>query len=132
MWERGLICGCFDVIHPGYIHLFIDSKKVCNKLVIALQSDPTLDRPEKTKPTQSIEDRKLILESIKYVDEIYFYNTEADLYSLLQEDIYDVRILGTDYINSDYTGKDLNMPVYFHERNHSYSSTNFKEKIKKA
>lgn len=131
MWNRGLVCGSFDVIHPGYIRLFKDAKTVCKKLVIALQSDPTLDRPEKLKPVQSIEDRKLILESIKYVDEIYCYTTEVELYQLLQTDIYDVRILGTDYVGKNYTGKDLGMPVYFHKRDHGYSTTKFKTDIKK-
>ena len=131
MWNKGLVCGSFDVIHPGYIRLFKDAKTVCKKLVIALQSDPTIDRPEKLKPIQTIEDRKLILESIKYVDEIYCYTTEVELYQLLQTNIYDVRILGTDYIGKDYTGKDLNRPVYFHKRDHGYSTTKFKTDIKK-
>ena len=129
-WKRGLICGSFDVIHPGYIHLFQDAKRVCGKLIIALQSDPTVDRPEKIKPSQSVEDRELILRSIKYVDDIVHYTTEAELYNLLKEDIYDVRILGTDYIDKNYTGKDLNKPEYFHSRNHDYSTTQFKKNIK--
>ena len=94
-WKRGLICGSFDVIHPGYIHLFRDAKSVCTKLIIALQSDPTVDRPEKMKPLQSVEDRELILRSIRYVDDIVHYTTEKELYQLLQQpDLYDVRILG--------------------------------------
>ena len=130
-WKRGLICGSFDVIHPGYIHLFIDAKTVCNELVIALQSDPTVDRPEKMKPLQTVEDRELILRSIRYVDDIVHYTTEKELYQLLQNpDLYDVRILGTDYVNKDYTGKDLNKPEYFHKRDHEYSTTRFKKNIK--
>jgi glycerol-3-phosphate cytidylyltransferase len=129
-WNRGLICGSFDVIHPGYIHLFKDAKSVCKKLVIALQSDPTVDRPEKIKPSQTIEDRELILRSIKYIDDVVHYTTESELYNLLKTDIYDVRILGTDYMNKDYTGKDLNKPEYFHSRNHGYSTTQFKKNIK--
>lgn len=130
MWDRGLVCGAFDVIHPGYIRLFIDAKKNCKELIIALQDDPTVDRPKKIKPIQSLEDRKLILESIKYVDKIYCYTTESSLYELLQTDIYDVRILGTDYIDKNYTGKDLGKPVYYHTRNHGYSTTKFKSDIK--
>ncbi len=129
-WKRGLICGSFDVIHPGYIHLFQDAKRVCEKLIIALQSDPTVDRPEKIKPSQSVEDREFILRALRYVDDVVHYTTEAELYNLLKEDIYDVRILGTDYINRDYTGKDLNRPEYFHSRNHEYSTTQFKKNIK--
>lgn len=129
-WKRGLVCGSFDVIHPGYIHLFRDAKSVCENLIIALQSDPTVDRPEKIKPSQTVEDRELILRSIKYIDDVVHYTTEAELYDLLKADIYDVRILGTDYINKDYTGKDLNKPEYFHSRNHDYSTTKFKKNIK--
>ena len=129
-WKRGLVCGSFDVIHPGYIHLFRDAKSICGNLVIALQSDPTVDRPEKIKPSQTVEDRELILRSIKYVDDVVHYTTEAELYKLLKTDIYDVRILGTDYVSKNYTGKDLNKPEYFHSRDHEYSTTNFKKKIK--
>ena len=129
-WDRGIICGSFDVIHPGYIHLFKDAKSVCHELIIALQSDPTIDRPEKIKPTQSVEDRELILRALRYVDDVVQYTTEADLYILLQSDLYDVRILGTDYKNKDYTGKDLNRSVYFHSRDHGYSTTRFKTRIK--
>lgn len=130
-WHIGLICGSFDVIHPGYIKMFIDTKRVCDKLLIALQSDPTVDRPYKEKPLQTAEEREFILRSIKYVDNVIHYTTEADLYNILKTDVYDVRILGSDYINSDYTGKDLNRPVYFHDRNHKYSTTEYKRKIRR-
>lgn len=129
-WGVGLICGAFDVIHPGYIKMFIDAKLVCDKLIIALQDDPTIDRPQKEKPLQPIQDREFILKAIKYVDNVIHYTTEDDLYNILKTDLYDVRILGSDYIDSDYTGKNLKRPVYFHERNHSYSTTNYKKKIR--
>ena len=130
-WHIGLICGSFDVIHPGYIKMFIDTKRVCDKLLIALQSDPTVDRPYKEKPLQTAEEREFILRSIKYVDNVIHYTTEAELYNILKTDVYDVRILGSDYINSDYTGKDLKRPVYFHDRNHKYSTTEYKRKIRR-
>jgi len=130
-WKVGLICGSFDVIHPGYIKMFIDAKSVCKTLLIALQSDPTIDRPHKEKPHQTSEERALILRSIRYVDDIVHYTTEDDLYNILKTDIYDVRILGSDYTNAEYTGKDLNKPVYFHDRNHSYSTTDYKNKIRR-
>ena len=130
-WHIGLICGSFDVIHPGYIKMFIDTKRVCDKLLIALQSDPTVDRPYKEKPLQTAEEREFILRSIKYVDNVIHYTTEAELYNILKTDVYDVRILGSDYINSGYTGKDLNRPVYFHDRNHKYSTTEYKRKIRR-
>ena len=132
MYSTGIVCGAFDVIHPGYIHLFKDAKSVCENLVILLQTDPTIDRPEKMKPTQSAEDRELILRSIRYVDDVIFYTTEDELYNILKEDFYDVRILGTDYLDKDYTGKDLGRKIHWHDRSHAYSATSFKNKIKES
>lgn len=131
-FKVGIVCGAFDVIHPGYIFMFQDAKTVCDKLVVLLQTDPTVDRPEKMKPTQTPEDRELILRSIRYVDDVIYYTTEAELYTILKQDFYDVRILGTDYINKDFTGKDLNRPIHWHDRSHKYSATKFKTKIKES
>ena len=130
-WNIGLICGSFDVIHPGYIKMFIDAESVCDKILIALQSDPSIDRPHKEKPLQSLEERELILRSIRYVDDVIHYTTEADLYNILKTDVYDVRILGSDYIDSEFTGKDLGRPIYFHDRNHNYSTTKYKKNIRR-
>ena len=84
------------------------------------------------KPTQSPEDREFILRSIRYVDDVTFYTTESDLYTILKQDFYDVRILGTDYKNRDFTGSDLNRKIYWHDRNHTYSATKFKNNIKES
>tara|TARA_R110002051_G_scaffold70848_1_gene127695 strand:+ start:1396 stop:2112 length:717 start_codon:yes stop_codon:yes gene_type:complete len=129
--RRGFIAGCFDLIHPGYIKMWKDAKTVCDYLIVGLQTDPTIDRPDKNKPIHSLEERYEMLSSIKYIDEIIIYETEEDLYKLLKEMRLDIRILGTDYKNrNDYTGNDLDIPVYFHERNHHWSATNLREKIK--
>ena len=129
-YSAGVICGSFDVIHPGYVRMFVDAKKVCDKLIVALQGDPTIDRPSKCKPVQTIEDRMEILRSIKYVDDVVVYNTEAELDNLLGVLEYDVRILGSDYANrTDYTGYRYQKDVYFHERSHSYSTTDLKKRI---
>lgn len=129
-YECGIICGSFDVVHPGYIRMFRDTKNVCENLLVALQGDPTIDRPEKCKPVQSLDDRIEILNAIKYVDRIVCYNTEAELEALLGVEEYDVRILGTDYRHrEDYTGYKYKKPVYFHERNHDYSTTKLKTQI---
>ena len=129
IYGSGIICGSFDLIHPGYVRMFKESKSVCKKLIVALQDDPTIDRPEKCKPVQSLESRMEILQAIRYVDQIVLYNTEAELYELLRKTDYEVRILGSDYSSRDYTGSDLLKPVYYHERNHGYSTTALKEKI---
>tara|TARA_B100000282_G_scaffold296782_1_gene280045 strand:- start:2473 stop:2892 length:420 start_codon:yes stop_codon:yes gene_type:complete len=129
-YNIGIVCGCFDVIHPGYVYMFQDAKTVCKNLTVLLQTDPTIDRPEKIKPSQPVEDREVILRAIRYVDDVITYTTEADLYKILQQDFYDVRVLGTDYYNRDYTGKDLNREIFWHNRDHNYSATKFKKDIK--
>ena len=128
----GLVAGNFDVIHPGYIRMFEDARaNACNYLVVALQSDPTIDRPEKSKPVQTVEEREYILKSIKYVNEVIHYNTEEELLDLLKSFDYDVRILGSDYNipGKKYTGSDLSKPVYFHDRGTKYSATDLKQRI---
>jgi len=131
-YKTGLICGAFDVIHPGYIRLFQDAKSVCDKLVIALQTDPTVDRPEKDKPVQTPEDRELILRSIRYIDDVIFYTTEAELLDLTGKDFYDVRILGTDYKEKYFTGREHGKEIHWHSRDHDYSASGLKRSIKKA
>jgi glycerol-3-phosphate cytidylyltransferase len=129
MFDVGLIAGSFDIIHPGYIMMFNDAKKVCKILVVALQDDPTIDRLNKNKPVQTWQERKMILESLRQVDEIIYYNTEFDLEKIIRNFKYDIRILGSDYRETDFLGKDLNKPVYFCDRTHNYSLTNLKKKI---
>ncbi len=130
LFRVGIVCGSFDVIHPGYIKMFMDAKSVCDKVLIALQSDPSIERPHKEKPLQTPKEREFILRSIRYIDDVVHYTTEKDLYEILKTDIYDVRILGTDYKDADYTGKDLGRPVYWHSRDHSYSTTKYKKRIR--
>ena len=125
----GFTCSCFDLLHAGHILMLKDAKQQCDKLVVGLQVNPTIDRPEKNKPIQSYEERYIQLEAIKYVDKIIKYTTEKDLYKKLLEINPDIRILGSDYINKSFTGDDLNIPIYYHNRNHDYSSTNLRGKI---
>ena len=127
----GFTSSCFDLLHAGHILMLEDAKKQCGKLIVGLQSDPTIDRPEKNKPIQSLEERKIQLEAVKYVDEIFIYDTEEDLYKKILDIKPDVRILGSDYNIPDkrFTGDDLDIEIYFHERKHNYSSTNLRGKI---
>ena len=101
--KKGILAGAFDVIHPGYIRMFEEAKQFCNHLTVALHEDPTLERPHKIKPVQTIEERKEILLSIKYVDNVISYKLENTFLEMLKD--YDVRFLGDDYINGNYTGK---------------------------
>jgi glycerol-3-phosphate cytidylyltransferase len=125
----GIVAGSFDLIHPGYVRMFKDAKDVCNKLIVALHDDPTIDRSHKCKPVHSLQERKEILESIKYIDQIVTYNTEKDLLEILKDINYDYRVLSEEYKQVDYTGKELGKEVLWIKRDHSYSMTSLKEKI---
>ncbi len=128
--KKGIIAGNFDVIHPGYVRYFSDAKEsACDYLVIALHVDPTIERPHKAKPILNADERTEVLLAIKYVDEVVYYNTEAELVKLLEDIQPDVRILGTDYQGKSFTGDHLRIPVYYHARNHDWSTTRFKNEI---
>ena len=131
---RGIIAGSFDIIHPGYIKMFADAKEnACDYLIIALQSDPTVERPDKCKPIQSVSDREYILKSIRYIDEVIHYTTELELLEILKSYDYDVRIIGSDYSKEDgFTGSDIDKQLYFHKRDHNYSLTDLKRKIARS
>ena len=131
-YKIGFTCSCFDLLHAGHILMLKDSKKQCDYLVVGLQTDPTIDRAEKNKPIQSLQERKIQLEAIKYIDKIIIYETENDLYNLVYNMMPDVRILGTDYIDKYFTGVDIEgIDIYFHKRDHDYSTSSLREKIKK-
>ena len=127
----GFTCSAFDLIHPGHILMLKDCKNVCDYLIVGLQSDPTIDRKTKNKPIQTLEERKIMIESIKYVDEVKIYNTEDDLINLIKEIKPDIRIIGSDWKNKNITGENLDIPIHFHIRNHNWSSTNLRKRIKK-
>ena len=129
MDKIGFTCSCFDLLHAGHILMLKDAKEQCDKLIVGLQTDPTLDRPEKNKPIQSQKERYIQLEAIKYIDDIFVYDTEASLLDLLKLVKPDVRILGSDYKGKSFTGDDLNIPIYYHKRNHNYSSSNLRKEI---
>lgn len=131
MKKIGFTCSTFDLIHPGHILMLKDCKTVCDYLIIGLQTDPTLDRKNKNKPIQTLEERKIMIDSIKYVDEIRIYKTEKDLINLIEQISPDIRIIGSDWENkkNKITGFNL-VPIYFHNRNHNYSTTNLRNRIK--
>lgn len=124
---KGIIAGAFDVIHPGYIRMFSEAKFHCNHLTVALHEDPSLARPNKLPPVQTLEERKEVLRAIKYIDDIVVYQEEDTFLSYLDD--YDIRFLGSDYCDGSYTGKDKKIKVIFLDRNHDYSTTELKRKI---
>ena len=128
--KKGIIAGAFDVIHPGYIQMFKDAKSHCNNLTIALHDDPSTERSHKLKPVQTVSERTEILLSIKYIDDVVSYQSEEEYLSYLRSGVYDIRFLGSDYINGKYTGKDINIDIVWLDREtHNYSTTRMKRLI---
>ena len=103
----GFTCSTFDLLHAGHVTMLEEAKRHCDFLIVGLQNDPTEDRPTKNKPVQSIVERQIQLAAVKYVDEIVIYNTEQDLIDLLLTLPIDVRVLGDEYKNKEFTGKDI-------------------------
>ena len=126
--KKGIIAGAFDVIHPGYIRMFKDAKAHCNHLTIALHEDPSMARPHKLKPVQTVEERREILLALRDVDDVVVYQSEETFLSYLKD--YEIRFLGTDYLDGSYTGKDIAIDIIWLDREgHNYSSTLLKTKI---
>lgn len=137
-YKRGVTVGAFDLCHAGHMLMFKDCKEVCDYLIVGLQDDPSVDveyrikekgGQVKNRPIMSLEERKIILEGIKYIDEIFTYTTEADLYEKLKNLKYDVRILGKDWEGKKYTGWDLPHVPYFHNRDHGFSTTELRRRV---
>ena len=132
----GFTCSTFDLLHAGHVAMLEEAKHHCDFLIVGLQNDPTIDRPEKNAPIQSIVERQIQLAAIKYVDEVVIYNTEQDLEDLLLTLPIDVRILGVEYKNKDCTGKqiakDRGMKLVFNGRDHSFSSTSLRRRVSDA
>lgn len=128
----GFTCGSFDLLHAGHCLMLKEAKLKCDLLIVGLHTDPTIDRPSKNKPIQSVEERLIQLESCKYVDVTIIYDTEEDLYNILKEYKPDIRIIGEDWKNKKFTGYDLPIKVYFNSRKHSYSSSELRNRIKNS
>ena len=132
--KKGFTCSAFDLCHAGHMLMLKEAKEHCDYLIVGLQDDPsTTDSAyrgkKKNKPIMSLEERRIILEGIKYIDEIIIYNTEEDLHELLKKIKPDIRIIGEDWRGKNFTGHDLPMEVYFNSRSHHYSTTELRERI---
>jgi len=125
----GFTCGSFDLLHAGHALMLKECKDHCDYLIVGLQRDPNLDRPDKNKPIQSYEERNIMLSSIKWVDQIVFYETEDDLYEILCRQDINIRIIGADWKNKKYTGWELKLPVVFNTRDHGYSTSSLRERV---
>jgi len=127
----GFTAGNFDLLHPGYIRCFREAKRHCDRFIVFLQIDPSLHRKSKYKPVISLYNRYEALMSIKYIDDVYTYQTEEELYDLIKFWKPDIRILGEDYIGKPFTGDDLPPSVVYTTRSHGWSTTKLKDQITK-
>ena len=129
----GFTCSTFDLLHAGHILMLAECKQVCDYLIVGVQSDPTIDRPGvKNKPVQSIVERYVQLSAVKFVDEIIVYNTEKDLEDMLMFLPISVRIIGEEYKDKDFTGKqiceDRGIKIWFNSRSHRFSSSELRQR----
>ena len=125
----GFTAGNFDLMHPGYIYTFEAARKHCDKFIVFLQRDPSLHRKSKYKPVVPLYERYRTLMSIQYIDEVYVYQTEDELYDLIKFFEPDIRILGEDYIGKSFTGDNLPPKVIYTSRAHGWSTTRMKDMI---
>ena len=128
--KRGITFGAFDLFHAGHILMLEEAKSVCDYLIVCIQSDPSLDRPEKNSPVQSIVEREIQVSACKYVDEVMIYDAESDLLDILEETQWDVRIIGEEYKDKYFTGRDETFDrCYFNKRPHNFSSSELRERV---
>lgn len=129
----GITFGAFDLLHAGHCLMLQEAKAQCDYLIVGLQTDPTIDRPTKNKPVQSLVERYIQLKAISVVDEIIPYQTEAELLEIIKAIPIDVRIIGADYLNKDFTGKDLagelGIETYYNRRDHAFSTTDLRLRV---
>ena len=124
----GFTCSSFDLLHTGHIMMLKECRDNCDKLVVGLQTDPTIDRPNKNKPIQSFFERYIQIESVKYVDLVCPYETEEDLFKLICHVNPDVRFIGEDWKGKEFTGYDLGIKVFYNRR-YGYSTTALRREI---
>lgn len=135
--DKGLKIGItfsqFDLLHAGHIAMLADAKNHCDYLIVGLQNNASWDRPEKNAPIQSIVERQIQLAAVRFVDEIVIYNTEKDLEDILLTLPVDIRILGEEYMEKDFTGRAIcerrGIEIIFNRRDHSFSSSNLRKRV---
>jgi len=129
----GFTCSTFDLLHAGHVQMLRDAKEQCDYLICALQLDPSVDRKEKNAPIQTVVERYTQLKAVGYVDEIIPYQTECDLLDILSLYHIDVRILGEEYRDKEFTGKDIcrkrDIELFFNKRDHRFSSSDLRNRV---
>jgi glycerol-3-phosphate cytidylyltransferase len=131
---KGFVCGAFDLLHPGHVIMLKQCKDNCDYLLVGLHSDPSIDRPAKNKPVQTLYERYLQLKACKYVNNIIPYDTEKDLENMLAIEDINIRFVGEDYRDCRLTGHDIcdqkQIEIIYCDRRHDYSSSNLRQRIK--
>jgi len=129
----GFTCSTFDLLHAGHILMLAEAKQICDYLIVGLQIDPSIDRETKNKPVQSIVERYVQLKAVKFVDEIIVYQTEKDLEDLLMFLPISIRIIGEEYRDKPFTGKEIceqrGIKIFYNERKHSFSTTELRKRV---
>ena len=127
----GFTCGAMDLLHAGHVLMLKECRSQCDYLIVSLQTDPSVDRPKKNKPVETVEERTIRLQGCKYVDEIVTYDTEIDLYNLLKKINPDVRFMGVDWKNKKNYSRDRLplMKIIYNSRNHNYSSSDLRKRL---
>lgn len=129
----GFTCSTFDLLHAGHIAMLREAKDQCDYLICGLQVDPSIDRKEKNRPVQSLVERWFQLQGVKYVDEIIPYQTENDLEDMLQMLNINIKIMGNEYKDKDFTGKDIcrkrGIDLYFNSRDHRFSTSDLRSRV---
>lgn len=132
----GFTASTFDLLHAGHIQMLRDAKEQCDYLICGIQIDPSIDRPEKNSPIQTIVERHTQLIAVKYVDEVIPYQTENDLEDLLNMLHIDVRIIGEEYKHGRFTGRAIcakrGIELFFNKREHRFSSSDLRNRIQKV
>ena len=130
--KKGITFGAFDLFHAGHVLMLEEAKTVCDYLIVCIQSDPSLDREEKNKPVQSIIEREIQVSGCRFVDEVIIYDTEADLLNIIGQVDWDVRIIGDEYKDKDFTGRVQTLErCHFNKRSHIFSSSELRERVSK-
>ena len=132
----GFTASTFDLLHAGHVQMLREAKEQCDYLICGLQIDPTIDRKEKNSPVQTVVERYTQLNGVKYVDEIIPYSTERDLEDILEMYHIDIRILGEEYRDKEFTGRDIckkrDIELYFNKREHRFSSSDLRNRVKET
>tara|TARA_R110000796_G_scaffold22986_3_gene66132 strand:+ start:1713 stop:2138 length:426 start_codon:yes stop_codon:yes gene_type:complete len=130
----GITASTFDLLHAGHIAMLREAKEVCDYLICAIQVDPSIDREDKNQPVQSLVERWIQLQAVKYTDEVIPYQTEKDLEDILQLYSFDIRIIGEEYKSKTFTGRSIcaarGIDIYFNKRDHRFSSSDLRQRVK--